>query len=208
MAEEVDRPYVLEELHALRAAACDWRLSRGDVAVFAVLLKHADAEGLTFPGPSLIGGAAHLAVSNVKVSLKRLEAYRYIETERRGERRANRYWILESPKVPSQKTARLIRQAGRELGMRAGPVAKPSRGAREPKLGMRAGPDWEDGAAPTGYAGRLATGYAGRPQLGMRAGHELAFNSLLNSQAAPPQSVGRGKAEEQDDENPDMDQAA
>lgn len=90
----------LDELHALRAAALDWRLSRGDLGVYAVLLKHSDGNGLTFPGPALISRSAKLAVPNVKVSIAKLASLQYLSIKRRGLRRANHYHLQDSPAVP------------------------------------------------------------------------------------------------------------
>ena len=148
----------LDELQALRAAACDWRLSRGDVGVYAVILQHANSDRESWPGPTRISNVANLAVSNVKSSLKRLEDWKYIEIIRPGLRKANRFLVLQSPVVPSKKKHRLIQETRRQLGMPTGLDAKPSRAA-------------------TRDAGRLSTRDAGRLELGMRTGHELSFNS-------------------------------
>lgn len=155
MNDTSDRLTVLDELQALRSGTLDWRLSRGDLGVLAVLLKHSNAAGESWPGPSRIADLANLAVSNVKASLRRLEELRYIAVTRPGPRKKNRFTVLTSPAVPSQKAARAMAKCARELGIRAGPVAKPSRAA-------------------TGPADRTATRPADRPELGMRAGHELA----------------------------------
>lgn len=177
-----DRPTALDELHSLRNACFDWRLARGDLAVYAVLLKHADATREAFPGPKRISALAAIAVSNVKASLRRLAELKYIDVVRPGPRKMNRYMILDSPAIPSKKAVLAMRVLGRELGMRAGPDAKRPRAAPKvsapQKLDMRAGPDEADNSEPTGHAGRPTTGDAGRTELGMQAGHELSFNSL------------------------------
>lgn len=112
----------VDEVHLLRDAACDWRLSRGDVGVYAVILEHADENGLAFPGPTRIGEMANLATSNVKKSLRHLEALRYIRVHRPGPRRANRYEVLDSPSIPTRKAASNISEVRRELGMQAAPA--------------------------------------------------------------------------------------
>lgn len=109
----------VDEAQLLRAAACDWRLSRGDVGVYAVILQHADEDGHAFPGPTRIGQLAHLAVSNVKKSLKHLEDLKYIYVHRPGPRRANRYVVQDPPTVPSRKRAKAIREVARDLGTHA-----------------------------------------------------------------------------------------
>lgn len=176
---QTSRPTVVDELHALRHACLDWRLARGDLAVYAVLLKHADAAREAFPGPKRISNLAAIAVSNVKASLRRLEDMKYIRVVRSGLRKANRYVILDSPAVPSKKASLAMQGLARELGMRTGPDAKRSRAAPKAstpqKLGMRTGPDDAPACDATGHAGRSATGHAGRSELGMRAGHELAL---------------------------------
>ena len=154
----------VHEAQLLRAAACDWRLSRGDVGVFAVILAHCDDAWLSFPGPSLISRDARLAMSNVKASLARLEALKYIRIKRPGPRKANRYVALESPNVPSQKVQRILKDAR--------------------KLGLPAGPDWSAKESPTRPAHRLATRPAGSQQLGLPAGHESSSEITYESSCA------------------------
>jgi hypothetical protein len=160
----------VDEAQLLRAAACDWRLSRGDVGVMAVLLKHANAEWKAFPGPTLIGKTAELDPRNVKESLKKLEALHYIKVIRPGERKANRYVVLESPLVVSRKTSAIIDACKRELGMPASPA-----------LGMRASPDRARRGRPTGDESITPTGDESIHQLGMPASPEVAFKSPLKS---------------------------
>lgn len=112
----------VDEVQLLREAACDWRLSRGDVGVYAVILQHADEDGLAFPGPTRIGELSHLAISNVKKSLRHLEALRYLHVHRPGPRRANRYVVLDSPSIPTRKAASNISEVRRELGMQPAPA--------------------------------------------------------------------------------------
>lgn len=171
---------IVAELRALQTASRDHRLSRGDIGVYSVLLSHA-RDGLAYPGPARISEMARLAVSNVKQSLGRLEDLKYIETIRTKARVRNRYRMLEPPMVPSLKGERARAAAARELGMRAGPAAKPSKAGaiatKRAELGMRAGPAIPGAPPATGDACRPPTGHACRPELGMRAGPELAFNS-------------------------------
>ena len=172
---------MLAELRALQVAARDWRLNRGDIGVYSVLLSHANKEGVAYPGPTRISEQARLAVSNVKASLGRLEALQYIEVMRTKARVQNRYRLLDPPNVPSLKGERARAEAALELGMRTGPVHKPSRAGtasrKRSELGMRAGPAKSDAVPATGHAGRPTTGHADRSELGMRAGPELALNS-------------------------------
>jgi len=185
-----ERPTAVDELHAIRAAAFDWRLSRGDVAVYVVLLQHLNFRtGESWPGATRIGAIANLAMSNVKASLRRLEELRYIAVIRPGQRIANRYEILESPKVPSRKLVRMMEQTRRDLGMPATPA-----------LGMRAGPDSSKRRTPSGDAGRSSSGYADRPHLGMRAGHELAFELSSELSSASPASNSPNSEERQREE--------
>ena len=102
----------VDEVQLLRAAACDWRLSRGDVGVFAVILKHCDADLRAFPGPTLIAKEARLSVTSVKASIRQLEEWRYLTVERPGLRRRNRYLVLSSPVVRSRSSTRMTRELG------------------------------------------------------------------------------------------------
>ena len=129
----------VDEAQLLRAAACDWRLSRGDVGVLAVILAHCDDKWRAFPGPTTISKQARLAVTNVKASLKHLETLYYIEVIRPGLRKANRFIVQESPSVPSRTSCQIIkganremRKSGTELGMRT-----------YPRLGTKSYPDRE-----------------------------------------------------------------
>ena len=160
----------VDEIQLLRAANCDWRLSRGDVGVFAVILLHCDDRCRAFPGPTLISKVARLATSNVKSSLRRLEELRYLEVERPGLRRANRYRVLESPMVPDQKTARMVAGMRRELGLRTSPA-----------LGMRTGPDKKAANRATRPAGDHQLGLPTGRQLGLPAGHEVALEGTSES---------------------------
>lgn len=161
----------VDEAQLLRAAACDWRLSRGDVGVMAVLLKHANAKWQAFPGPTLIGRTAMIDPRNVKESLRRLERLHYIKVIRRGERKANRYELLESPFVAPRKVAKMMEQTKRELGMSASPA-----------LGMRPSPDGSNRGGRTGDGFITPTGDEFITQLGMPASPEVAFKTPLKSQ--------------------------
>lgn len=101
-----DRMHPVDEAQLLRAAACDWRLSRGDVGVLAVILKHADGEWLAFPGHRLIAEQARLAPSNVPHSIHKLERYGYLSVIRRGQRKRQDYRLLQSPEVRRSAPAR------------------------------------------------------------------------------------------------------
>ena len=129
----------VDEAQLLRAAACDWRLSRGDVGVYAVILAHCDDKWHAFPGPSTISKQARLAVTNVKASLKHLETLYYIEVIRPGLRKANRFIVQESPSVPSRSSCKIIQGANRE--MRNGGSQLGTR--TYPRLGTKSYPDRE-----------------------------------------------------------------
>jgi hypothetical protein len=162
-----DRPRIkpVDEVRLLRSAAFDHRLSRGDIGVFAVILSHCDAERRSFPGPALISKVAKLAVSNVKISLRALEVLRYIEVERPGLRKKNRYRVLDSPRV----LPRVVYETSRRLGSSVG---------RRPSGKNLAKPF----GAKSGDAGMQPTGLVDVQQLGMHAGHEVASKALLKSQ--------------------------
>lgn len=168
--EPAGRIQPVDEVRLLRAAACDWRLSRGDVGVLAVILRHCDDRRRAFPGPTLISQEANLATSNVKTSLRRLEDLRYIEVDRPGLRKANRYRVLESPRVMDQRVARQIAATKRELGLPASPA-----------LGMRTGPDRTISRRATRPAGDHQLGLSTGRQLGLSTGHEVAFESTFES---------------------------
>lgn len=168
--ERAGRIQPVDEVQLLRAAACDWRLSRGDVGVLAVILRHCDDRRRAFPGPTLISQEARLATSNVKTSLRRLEELRYIEVERPGLRKANRYRVLESPRVMDQKVAREIAATKRELGLSASPA-----------LGMRTGLDRKIPRRATRPAGDHQLGLPTGQQLGLPTGHEVALEDTSES---------------------------
>lgn len=83
----------VDELRLLRAATCDPRLCRGDVAVFAVILQHQNFEGVAFPGKNRLGKLAGLAPRNVQARVCKLEETGYVVVERRGQRLVNRYTV-------------------------------------------------------------------------------------------------------------------
>lgn len=183
MADERLPP--VDEVQALRAAACDWRLSRGDVGVFAVILEHCNADGQAFPGPALISKRARLSVTNVKASIRRLEAMRYITIERPGLRKKNRFQVTFKPApiiprlagIPSQMKKALARLDGNS-----------SRRHTQLRKGSR---------VTTGDAGMHSTGYAVMNKLGMPARHEVAFKSLSEITCASRSFLG---SEEQEQE--------
>lgn len=173
-----DRPTVLDELHALRAAAFDWRLSRGDVAVYAVLLQHLNFQsGESWPGATRISRIARLAVNNVKASLRRLEEHRYISVVKSGPRIANRYRILNPPKVLSRKVVKAMEEARRSLDMDTCP-----------ELDMQAGPERQHSTTPSGHARIPPSGHTGVSHLGMPACHELASELSSELSSASPSS--------------------
>lgn len=96
----------VDEIHLFRAAACDWRLSRGDVGVYASILDHADDTWLSFPGTRTMSEQARLAPSNVVTSVEKLERLGYIRVTRRGQRKRQDYQILQSPDVYESAPAR------------------------------------------------------------------------------------------------------
>lgn len=96
----------LDEIRILRAAACDWRLSRGDVGVLAAVLRHADDSWLAFPGTRIISGLARLAASNVITSIGKLERFGYLRVTRRGQRKRQDFQLLTPPDVLESAPAR------------------------------------------------------------------------------------------------------
>jgi len=155
----------VDEIVLLRSAACDWRLSRGDVAVFAVILQHCDADWYGFPGPSRIGSLARLAVTNVKASLRHLEASGYIEVLRsvRGAKNAYRVNDATSIKVPARPTrdARIPTNRGDASSIHsdASSIHIATRDAGMQQPGMQI----------------AKTRYAGVRKPGMRTRHEGSF---------------------------------
>lgn len=117
---------VVDEVRMLRAAACDWRLSRGDVGVFAVILRHADAAWVAFPGTRIIAEQARLAASNVVASITRLEHYAYLRVTRRGQRKRQDYQILEPPMLVESAPARKSSGFGRSAPARKSSPEIPS----------------------------------------------------------------------------------
>lgn len=172
----------------MRSAACDWRLSRGDLGVFAVLLQHCDQAGACRPGPARISTMANLATSNVKASLGRLEELAYIRVHRPGPRKANRYQVLDSPAIPCRRTAEQLGKVRAELGLPAGldavATSEPTRSAGRPHLGPPAGLDTGSESKPTRPAGRSPTRPAGRLQLGLPTGHESTLEGTSESTGA------------------------
>lgn len=166
----------VDEAQLLRAAACDWRLSRGDVGVFAVILEHCDEELQAFPGPALIAKKARLSVTSVKSSIRQLEEWRYLKVVRPGLRKRNRFEIQPSPRV----MPRVVALTSRELGLprsHCGRRGDWSRGVTQSEAKQR---------QATGQAERHPTGQAGLHQLGKRARHEVALESTSEITAAAP----------------------
>lgn len=190
MADERLSP--VEEVQLLRAAACDWRLSRGDVGVFAVILRHCDGDLCSFPGPSRIAKEAGLSVTSVKSSTRALEQFRYLEVERPGLRKRNRFHVLPSPPVPPRQAIALSREMGLP-SFKKHQRMNWSRGVAQSKRTPR---------APTGQVQQHQTGQVRLHQLGKSARHELAFNSPRNSQQLLP-SAGEEQERSADRANPD-----
>lgn len=169
----------VDELHMVRAALCDHRMSRSDVAVYAAILSHCNGKLRACPGKKRLSEVTDVALSNVKAAVKRLEERRYLIVERSGTTKANWYQVLPTPRVPP-----------RELASRKG-CRKASRKASDEGSARDAGdPSSRDAGRPSASrvardAGIPSTRDAGRPDLGMRAGPELAFNSPKNSLSAP-----------------------
>lgn len=162
----------VDEVQLLRAAACDWRLSRGDVGSFAVILKHCDDDWTAFPGPARIAKEARLSVTSVKKSIRTLEQFRYLEVIRPGLRKKNRFRVLQSPGVPHREMV----AAAREFGLPSANKAKRSNWARTIP---------QSGTTPkraTGEVQRPPTGEPRLQQLGKRRRHEVAFKALEKSQ--------------------------
>jgi hypothetical protein len=174
----------VDEIQLLRAAACDYRLSRGDLGVFAVILEHCDADLCAFPGPALIARKARLSVTSVKNSIRQLEEWRYLKVERPGLRKRNRFQVLPSPTV--------LPRAAFETGQ----VSLTS--SRLSKRG-----NWSRGVAQSGSKLKAPTGQAQQPppgqarlhQLGKSARQEVAFKSPEKSQDA---SLSLQEQEDQD----------
>ena len=155
----------VEEVKALRAATRDWRLSRGDVAVYGAILQHCNADGESFPGPTRISKLIMLAITNVKISIKKLEAFRYIEVSRPGPRKKNRFKVtfkrLYVPPRNADKPSQLVTKKPRVV-----PISSREHIQIE-----------HQAAGPTGLVGMHSTGLADMNQLGMPARHEVAFKS-------------------------------
>lgn len=158
MANERIQP--VDEIQLLRAAACDWRLSRGDVAVFAVILKHCNADRGAHPGPTRIAKEANLAITNVKASVLKLERYRYVTVERPGLRKCNRFVVNDSPRVPTRR------------------AHMPSHFETTGRVHAPSSSD------STRDAGVRSTGDVGTQKLGMLARHEVALKAPLRNHSA------------------------
>jgi hypothetical protein len=165
MGDEPRLPPV-DEVQALRAAACDWRLARGDLGVFAVILEHCNAEGESFPGPALIAKKARLAVTNVKGCIQRLEALRYIEVVRPGLRKKNRFKVTFKPLHILPRDRGMPSQLKREV------ARQKANSSREHSQSKRST------TAPTGDTRMHSTGHARMNQLGIQVRQEVAFKSL------------------------------
>jgi hypothetical protein len=127
MANQDERKRItpVDEVQLLRYAACDYRLARGHLAVYAVILEHCDDKWHAYPGPKLIAKKARLALTNVKASILKLETLKYIGVNRPGLRKKNTYDVLDPPRVPSLKIAKLIAKTQAEI-FGTGHTNKPS----------------------------------------------------------------------------------
>jgi hypothetical protein len=182
-----DRITPVDEVKLLRAAACDWRNSRGDVAVFASVLMHANKAWRCFPGPSKLAGLARLSVTNVKASLKRLEQLGYIAVERPGLRKKNRFQVLTPPDVPT-RNACISSSDVHQPESRDGGI--PSSTQAEARSGDAGEPSSDGPDSRTGDACMVPTGDASMLQLGMPTRHEYASNTPSKTQQLDQQPEG------------------
>lgn len=163
----------VDEARLLRAAACDWRLSRGDVGVFAVILEHADDSWLSFPGIRLLSEKAHLANSNVLTSIGKLEGFGYITVLRRGQGRRQDYRVMASPEIV--ETAPVRRNSG----------FAPIRSCGQEQLEGASVPARENSLkSPTVPVGRLETVPADRTKLFLPTGTESTSEITLEDTEA------------------------
>lgn len=168
--ERKSRIEPVEEVHVLRSAAFDHRLSRGDVGVLAAVLQHCDATGFAFPGPSLIANLANLATTNAKRSLRKLEELGYLRVVRRGERRRSEYLVQAPPPIPTRRAS-----------VPSSNLKKGHDSARErAQFATRA----DACARVTGYESITATGDAGVRNLGTLARHESTSEFTYESTGA------------------------
>ena len=88
-----DRPSKgVHKFELLAAAACDETLTRADVAVLAVILRHHNADkGEAWPGINRIADQAKLHRSNVLRAVARLEAAGWVQVKRPERGKSNRY---------------------------------------------------------------------------------------------------------------------
>ncbi len=105
-ATSADRIGPVDEVRLLRAAASDWRLSRGDVGVMAAILWHTNSSWEAFPGTRRVAAMARLAPSNVVASFAKLERFGYVRIIRRGQRKRQDFQVLPSPAVTESAPAR------------------------------------------------------------------------------------------------------
>lgn len=92
MTGSASKSHSLRCFKTLTAAACDSRLSRGDLGCLAVILNRYNVqEGAAWPGISRIAREANLASRNVVHSIKRLADYGYVLVDHGNVRKANRY---------------------------------------------------------------------------------------------------------------------
>lgn len=106
------KPKTIYKLFALQGALMDVNLSKADVSVLAILIEYQNGlYGYAWPSVETIGKVAGLSRRGVQNSLRRLEACRYIETQRGGGRRfSNRYIVAikddgHSPLAPRIRDA-------------------------------------------------------------------------------------------------------
>ena len=82
----------VRKFETLAAACCDPRLAHGDVAVLAVILRHANAaSGAAWPGVNRIAAQAKINRSSVMRSITKLEQSGFIEVDRSHRGRSNTY---------------------------------------------------------------------------------------------------------------------
>jgi hypothetical protein len=142
----------LQEIRRLRAAACDPRLCRGDVAVLAVILsKYNNTNGCAYIGKNKLAEQAGLSPRNVGARTGKIEKTGHIQVERRGQRICNRYTLPPLLNVQSGDAGITNQSPGQ---FQSGDACIPSMRASE---------------IQSGDAGVHQSGDAGVPDLGMPA---------------------------------------
>ena len=88
----------IRKFEALCAACCDPRLARGDLAVLAVILQHANNQtGKAWPGVNRIAAVANIDRSSAMRSIAKLERAGLVEVDRSKRGRSNTY----RPRTPT-----------------------------------------------------------------------------------------------------------